>query len=97
MNLAILEYYLPETFDVIIADPPYSYYQAVIRYENKRLQKITRWRQTADYLLKKGGIYIELGYNSSGLRKNIAKKIALGICCNGGSHNDILVLVQKKN
>lgn len=83
-------------FDCIIADPPYTHYQALTSYNNKKLQKISLWRKTANLLLKDGGTYIELGYNSTGLRREIAEKIALGICCNGGSHNDILILVQRK-
>lgn len=52
--------------------------------------------ETAEYLLKPNGIYIELGYNSTGIDMKKAKKIALGICCCGSTHNDILILVQKK-
>ena len=84
-------------FDCIIADPPYTHYQAITIYNNKKLQKISLWRETANYLLKTNGIYIELGYNSTGLRKEITKKIALGVCCLGGSHNDILIIVQRKH
>jgi len=90
------DHYPARMFDCIIADPPYSHYQGTIRYDGHQLQSITRWRETADFLLKKGGTYIELGFNSTGLRQEIAEKIALGICCMGGSHNDILIIVQKK-
>ena len=83
-------------FDCIIADPPYSHYQGKKSYSGYNIQRITDWRRTANYLLKPNGIYIELGYNSSGLGKDKAEKIALGVCCLGGSHNDILILVQKK-
>jgi len=89
-------FFKKEKFDVIITDPPYTHYQSLTEYNGHKIQCITRWRKTANYLLKKGGIYIELGYNSTGLRKEIADKIALGICCLGGSHNDILILVQRK-
>lgn len=90
------DWFKKEYFDCIISDPPYTHYQAITNYKNRRLQRITLWRDTAYYLLKPEGIYIELGYNSTGLRKEKAEKIALGICNNGGSHNDILIIVQRK-
>ena len=91
-------------FDCIIADPPFShfqFYRAYNRAKKKGNEKnfrigINKWRDTADYLLKPNGIYIELGYNSVGLGKKRSKKIALGICCNGSAHNDILIVVQRK-
>jgi len=85
-----------KSFDCIIADPPYSHYQGKVSYSGYKVQRITDWRKTAFRLLKNNGIYIELGFNSTGLRKFLAEKIALGICCLGGSHNDILIIVQRK-
>ena len=91
-------------FDSIIADPPFSMFQFYKNYSEAKKKGelddfkigINRWRETAEYLLKPNGIYIELGYNSTGLPMQIAEKIALGICCCGSTHNDILILVQKK-
>lgn len=83
-------------FDMIIADPPYTHYQGNVKYEGFQLQEITRWRKTANYLLRPGGIYIELGYNSQGLHHYKAKKIAIGLCSLGASHNDIIIAVQQK-
>ena len=93
-----------ECFDVIIADPPYTHFQWFRKYNKAKKEgneknfktDITLWRETVNYLLTNNGIYIELGFNSSGLKKIYAEKIALGICCLGGSHNDILILVQQK-
>lgn len=90
------EIFKKESFGCIVADPPYTHYQGTKSYSGFKCQRITDWRNTANYLLKPGAIYIELGYNSTGLRMEIAKKIALGVCCIGGSHNDILILVQQK-
>ncbi len=84
------------SFDCIIADPPYSMFAAHRFYRQYGYTEITYWRKAADFLLKPNGIYIELGWNSSGLRKEIAEKIALGVCCTGGNHRDILILIQKK-
>ena len=57
--------------------------------------KICRFRDSARYLLRPGGIYIELGYNSSGLWG--LEKIALGICNVGVNRHDIIIAVQKKS
>lgn len=85
-------------FDCIIADPPFAMLSThrFYKFHIRGSTQITFWRETANFLLKNNGIYIELGWNSTGLRKRFAEKIALGICCIGGNHNDILILVQKK-
>jgi len=57
---------------------------------------IKKWRITANFLLKAGGIYIELGYNTNGIWKKNAEKIALGICNSGGMTKDVLIIVQRK-
>ena len=88
--------YPKEYFDCIIADPPYSFYQNVHQYGNKRHHAITKFRETANYLLKPRGIYIELGYNSLGLHFSKASKIALGIWCTMQSRHDVLIVVQRK-
>lgn len=85
-----------ETFDCIITDPPFTYAKARTLYKNKSALIITKWRDTAFFLLKPNGIYIELGYDSNGLGKKRAMKIALGVCCLGALHHDILIVIQKK-
>ncbi|KKM87618.1 hypothetical protein LCGC14_1267020 [marine sediment metagenome] len=97
MDAYLLKELFPKCyFDVIIADPPYTHEQVLRKHYGYKIKSISLWRKTAYYLLKPDGIYIELGYNSSGLRKKYAEKIALGICCLGAQHNDILILVQQK-
>lgn len=81
-------------FDCIIADPPYTIRKAIEIYKNRKHMKICRFRDSADYLLRPRGIYIELGYNSSGIWGY--KKIALGICNVGINRHDIFVIVQEK-
>ena len=67
-------------FDCIISDPPFTHNQTFINYsfhKNKNInprKTIKRWRNVANYLLKTEGIYIELGYNSTGLIKKTAEK-----------------------
>lgn len=93
-----------EYFDCIIADPPYSIFQFYAKYTKAKKEgkekefkaDYIKWKETAYKLLKPNGIYIQLGYNSTGISIELADKIALGICCNGSSHNDILILVQRK-
>lgn len=82
-------------FDCIIADPPYTIRKAIEIYKNRKHMKICRFRDSARYLLRPGGIYIELGYNSSGLWG--LEKIALGICNVGVNRHDIIIIVQKKS
>jgi DNA modification methylase len=93
-----------EYFDCIIADPPYSIFQFYAKYTKAKKEgkeadfkaDYIKWKEVAYKMLKHSGIYIQLGYNSTGINLDLADKIALGICCNGSTHNDILILVQKK-
>ena len=81
-------------FDCIIADPPYTIRKAIEIYKNEKHMKICRFRDSVRYLLRLGGIYIELGYNSNGIYG--FEKLALGICNVGIKRHDILIIVQKK-
>ena len=86
-----------ETFDSVIFDPPYTMYQAVHSYEGNMIQDITACRNSLTQLIKPGGIIISLGYNSTGMGKHRGfKKIKLLLVNNGGSHNDIIVLVERR-
>lgn len=91
-----------ETFDCIIADPPFSLNQFYAQYNKAKKEgtekdfrtDMNKWRDTSNYLLKTNGVYIQLGYNTHGIKN--AEKIGLGICQTGSDHNDILILIQKK-
>jgi hypothetical protein len=97
------DYFEKHYFDCIIADPPFSLNLFYAKYAKAKKEgteatfrtEINKWKDTAQYLLKPNGIYIQLGYNTNGIRN--ANKIALGICQIGSVHNDILILVQQKN
>ena len=83
-------------FSLIILDPPYTMFQAVHMYNNKRMQDITHVRELCLKLLKPGGVVISCGYNSTGMSKKRGfKKEELLIVNCGGSHNDFLVLKEK--
>jgi len=90
-------YFQTESFDTIILDPPYSMYQAVHSYEGVRCQDITRVRVACDKLLRNGGIVISFGWNSVGMPSKYGyRKLAICIVSSGGSHNDIIITVDRK-
>jgi len=90
--------YFPEAFfDSVIFDPPYTMYQATHSYNGHMIQDITACRNSLHPLIKPGGIIISLGYNSTGMGHHRGYlKTNLLLVNNGGSHNDIIVLVEKK-
>jgi hypothetical protein len=97
--MQIDKYFEAQSFDGAIIDPPYSMYQATESYgcSKRVVQRITLVRNAVDILLKPGAIVVTLGYNSTGMTKNrgyVKKKLLLVNL--GGSHNDIMVLVEKK-
>jgi len=95
--LFIDKFFEHNTFNTIILDPPYTFFQTIHYYEGFRCQDITRVRNAVDKLLKKNGIVISLGYNSTGMNnKRGYKKLAILLVNCGGSHNDIIVLVERK-
>lgn len=84
-----------ETFDVVIFDPPWTLYQANLRYDGHRLRDPTEGteldagglpievpdqdqvgharlaKEGFDYLLKPGGVVIELSYSGSCMPKRL--------------------------
>lgn len=84
-------------YDCIISDPPFSFFQAVHSYGNEKLQDITYCKRLYDKLLKPGGIIIHCGFNSTGMGLKMRyKKIELLVVNCGGSHNDFLILKERK-
>ena len=95
--LEIGSHFPEESFDSVIFDPPYTMYQAVHNYDGHMIQDITACRNSLSQLLKPGGIIISLGYNSTGMGKHRGyKKTKILLVNNGASHNDIIILVEKK-
>jgi len=84
-------------YSLIISDPPFSMFQAVHSYGNTKMQDITYVRQLYDQLLLPGGIIIHCGFNSTGMgiTRGYQKQELLVVNC-GGSHNDFLILKEKK-
>lgn len=97
--MRINKYFPKHSFDGAIIDPPYSMYQATESYgcSNKIVQRISLVRDAVDYLLKPGATVVTLGYNSTGMgsKRGYVKKRILLVNL-GGSHNDIIVIVERK-
>lgn len=84
-------------FDSVVFDPPYSAHQAVVSYGTRRAQQVSHARDVVEYVLRPGGRVISLGWNSTGMSKGRGfEKEALLLVNHGGSHNDTLVLVERR-
>ena len=88
--LSIMES-ISEKYDLILSDPPFSFFQAIHTYHQQCC------RELYDSLLIGGGHVISLGFNSTGMsaQRGYLKKELL-IINQGGSHNDLLILVEQK-
>lgn len=93
--------------DIVLFDPPYSPRQVSECY--KKLGKtvtmkdtssayISEFRKEIARILKPNGLCISCAWNTNGIGKNLGFQIIeiLDIA-HGGSHNDTLVTVEKKN
>jgi hypothetical protein len=85
------------TYDLIISDPPFCFFQCVHTYHNKQMQDITACKIEYDRLLTKNGIVISLGFNSTGMSvKRGYEMIEILLVNMGGSHSDIIITVEKR-
>lgn len=84
-------------FDTVVFDPPYTAFQAVRTYGNKKAQEVTHARDVVEYVLRPGGRVISLGFNSTGMSdsRGFSKEGILLVNC-GGSHNDIIVMSERR-
>ena len=88
----------------IILDPPYSSRQLAEHYHKVGRSwdgKFPRWqRQIRDEvtrILRIGGKVISFGWNSVGIGETRGfEKTRILLVCHGGSHNDTIVVVEKK-
>lgn len=86
-----------ESFDCAILDPPYTNFQAVHFYRGRMVKDISAVRDAVDKLIKSGGRVISLCYNTTGMSMQRGyQKEAILIVNMGGSHNDLLTLVERK-
>jgi hypothetical protein len=88
---------LQAKFDTVVFDPPYTAFQAVKTYGSKKAQEVTHARDVVEYVLRPGGRVISLGFNSTGMSESrgFTKESLLLVNC-GGSHNDIVVLSERR-
>jgi hypothetical protein len=62
------------------------------------MQDITRCKELYDQLLTKDGKVLHFGFNSTGMGINRSYiKEKLWLINSGGSHNDLIVLLEKRN
>ena len=87
-------------YDLIILDPPFTYFQAVHMYDNKKMQDITYIKNLTDKLLTNDGIVIICGFNSTGMNSKKYnrnyEKLELLLLNHGGSHNDTIIIKTRR-
>lgn len=87
---------LEETFDTVVFDPPYTAYQAVKTYKRKA-QLVSHARDVVEFVLKPHGRVISLGFNSTGMSESRGfSKESLALVNCGGSHNDFILLSERR-
>lgn len=82
----------------ILFDPPYSIHQINEMYEGIGLRKkVSVLLDLVSKKVKVGGHVISFGWNSNGLGKKRGFEIVeILLIAHGGSHNDTIVVVEKK-
>lgn len=94
--------------DLVIFDPPYSIHQAKTCYESfgkgvftaYDAQNVVRWtdeKEAVSQILQPNGVFIQCGWNSSGLGYLHQTEIEqVLLVCHGPAHNDTIVTVERK-
>jgi len=89
-----------ESKEGILIDPPYSFHQINEVYEGygkRRYKKISIIKIEAARIIKPGGYAISCGWNSNGIgKKRGFEIIEVLLVAHGGSHNDTIVVVERK-
>jgi hypothetical protein len=82
----------------VLFDPPYSMHQTNQMYKGYGLRKqVSILMDIISKKIKVGGYAISFGWNSNGFGKNRGFEIIeILLVCHGGSHNDTIVVVEKK-
>ena len=90
-----------ESIDCVLFDPPYSFHQLNISYNNEG-EKITDTYRADLYneimrIIKTKGLVLSFGWNSNGLGKGRGFEITrILLVAHGGGHNDTIVTVERK-
>ena len=85
-------------FEGVLFDPPYSVHQTNQMYEGYGLRKqASIIMDEIAKKIKKGGYAISFGWNSNGFgKKRGFMIIEILLVAHGGSHNDTIIIVEKK-
>jgi len=92
--------------DIILYDPPYSprqitecYSAAGIKATQQDTQSsfYTKFKKLIPPLVKKGGLVLSFGWNSSGMGKYFGHYEEILLVGHGGAHNDTICVSQRKN
>jgi hypothetical protein len=84
------------SFDTVVFDPPYSAFQAVKTY-GRKAQLVSHARDVVEFVLRGNGRVLSLGFNSTGMSgsRGFDKEAICLVNC-GGSHNDIILLSERR-
>ena len=83
-------------FDTIILDPPYNLRKAREKYKGQWVGSLTLIKNNLPQILKPDSRIISFGYDTVGMSwKRGCKKIAIGLVCHNGDHNDTIILVEE--
>jgi hypothetical protein len=98
--------YLPDKYNGILFDPPYSPRQIKEMYESADIKnsfentQSTFWSNVKDLAASKiiqGGVAICFGWNTNGFGKNRGfEMVEILLVAHGGAHNDTIVTVERK-
>jgi len=102
-----LKTFASNSVDLVLYDPPYSLRQVSECYKNVGIEVTMETTQSSyrtkhineiSRILKQGGICISFGWNSSGIGKVLGFEIIeILLVAHGGSHNDTICTVERKN
>ena len=101
-----LKLFKDQSIDFVFYDPPYSLRQVSECYKNIGVEVTTETTQSSwrtrhineiSRIVRPNGIVISFGWNSSGIgKKRGFELIEILLVAHGGSHNDTIVVVEKK-
>jgi hypothetical protein len=92
---------LDNSVDCVLFDPPYSFHQLNISYNNEGVKLTENYRRDlyneVARLIKTTGKCISFGWNSNGLGKGRGFEIErILLIAHGGGHNDTICTVERK-
>lgn len=86
-----------KTFDTVIFDPPYNIRKAREKYNSRWIGKDTKIKNSLVRVMNKDSLFIQLGYNTTGMSKKRGFEI-IAICLinHGGSSSDTICIIEQK-